>query len=52
MKDFGPDTFGELYADIYYQRELHWSRVMAEAKVVGKPFWFPQRRGKTPPDPY
>jgi hypothetical protein len=23
---------------------------MARAEVVDKPFWFPQRRGLTPPD--
>ena len=46
-------TIGDtLWVEIYYQRELHWSRVMAEAKVVGKPFWFPKRRGQTPPGPY
>lgn len=38
-----------LWVEIYYQRELHWSRVMAAAQVVGKPFWFPERRGATPP---
>lgn len=38
--------------EIYYQREMHWSRVMAEATVVDKPFWFPARRSATPPGPY
>lgn len=41
-----------LWVEVYYQRELHWSRVMAEAKVVGKPFWFPERRRMTPPNPH
>ena len=41
-----------LWVEIYYQREMHWSRVMAEATVVDKPFWFPARRGATPPGPY
>ena len=27
----------------------HWSRVMAKATVMDKPFWFPPRRGATPP---
>jgi aminomethyltransferase len=40
-----------LRVEIYYQREMHWSRVMAHAEVVEKPFWFPQRRSATPPDP-
>ena len=39
-----------VWVDIYYQRELHWSRKMARARVVDKPFWFPPRRSATPPD--
>lgn len=38
-----------LWVEIYYQRELHWSRVMAEARVVDGPFWSPKRRSATPP---
>ena len=41
-----------VWVEIYYQREMHWSRVMAKAEVVEKPFWFPPRRSLTPPDPY
>ena len=41
-----------LWVEIYYQREMHWNRVMAKADIVDKPFWFPARRGKTPPDPF
>lgn len=41
-----------VWVDIYYQREMHWSRVMAKAKVVDKPFWVPPRRSATPPGPY
>ena len=41
-----------VWVEIYYQREMHWNRVMAEANIVDKPFWFPARRGKTPPDPF
>ena len=41
-----------LFVEIYYQREMHWSRVMAEATVVDKPFWDPQRRRATPPAPF
>ena len=41
-----------LFVEIYYQREMHWSRVMAEATVVDKPFWNPPRRRATPPGPY
>ena len=41
-----------LWVEIYYQREMHWSRVMSKATVVDKPFWFPPRRSATPPGPY
>ncbi len=43
---------GKLWAEIYYQREMHWSKVMAEAMIVDRPFWFPPRRSATPPGPY
>jgi len=41
-----------LAVEVFYQREMHWSRVMAEATVVDKPFWNPARRRATPPGPY
>lgn len=41
-----------VWVEIYYQREMHWNRMMAKATVVDKPFWFPPRRGVTPPGPY
>jgi len=41
-----------VWVELYYQREMHWSRTMAKAVVVNKPFWFPPRRGATPPGPY
>ncbi len=41
-----------VWVEVYYQREMHWSRTMAKATVVDKPFWFPPRRGATPPGPY
>jgi len=41
-----------VWVEVYYQREMHWSRVMAKAKIVDKPFWFPPRRSATPPGPY
>jgi aminomethyltransferase len=41
-----------IWVEIFYQREMHWSRKMARATVVDKPFWFPARRGATPPGPY
>jgi aminomethyltransferase len=42
----------KVWVEIYYQREMHWNRAMAEASVVDKPFWFPPRRSATPPGPY
>jgi aminomethyltransferase len=41
-----------LWVEIYYQREMHWSRMMAKAEVVDKPFWNPERRVATPPGPF
>ena len=41
-----------VWVEVYYQREMHWSRVMAAATVVDKAFWFPPRRSATPPGPY
>ena len=41
-----------LWVEIYYQREMHWSRMMAEATVVDQPCWNPARRRATPPEPY
>jgi aminomethyltransferase len=41
-----------LWVEIYYQREMHWSRFMAKAEVVDKPFWDPKRRRVTPPGVY
>lgn len=41
-----------LWVEVYYQREMHWNRTMAKARVVDKAFWFPPRRGATPPAPY
>ena len=39
----------EMWVEIYYQRELKWSRKMARAVVVKDPFWDPPRRRQTPP---
>jgi aminomethyltransferase len=42
-------TGDTVYVEVYYQREMHWSRVMAAATIVDKPFWNPPRRNATPP---
>ncbi len=39
----------EMLVEIYYQRELKWSRVMAKGTVVKDPFFDPPRRRQTPP---
>lgn len=39
----------ELLVEIYYLRELKWSRVMAPCRVVEDVFWNPARRRQTPP---
>lgn len=38
----------QLSAEIYYQRELKWSRVMARATVVKEAFYDPPRKRMTP----
>ncbi len=39
----------ELLVEIYYQKELKWSRVMARARVVTEVFFDPPRKRLTPP---
>ncbi len=39
----------EMLVEIYYQRELKWSRVMAPCRVVKDVFWNPPRKRQTPP---
>ncbi|MEO1201878.1 MAG: aminomethyltransferase family protein [Pseudomonadota bacterium] len=41
-----------LWVEVYYQREMHWNRAMAKARVVDRPFWMPPRRNTTPPGPF
>jgi aminomethyltransferase len=38
----------ELYAEIYYQKELKWNRFMARCRVVDGAFYDPVRRRLTP----
>jgi aminomethyltransferase len=46
---YGAQPGEEFDVEIYYQRELKWSRVMAPARVVDEVFWNPPRRRQTPP---
>ncbi|MBM4195518.1 MAG: aminomethyl transferase family protein [Gammaproteobacteria bacterium] len=39
----------ELWAEIYYQRELQWAKVMARCRVIEGAFFDPPRRRATPP---
>lgn len=39
----------ELWAEIYYQRELQWAKVMARCRVVEGAFFDPPRRRANPP---
>ena len=43
------DKEDDLWAEIYYQRELKWTRVMEPCTVIDGPFWDPPRRRATPP---
>ena len=38
----------ELKAEIYYERELKWTRVMAKCKVIEGAVFNPPRRRQTP----
>jgi aminomethyltransferase len=39
----------EIWAEIYYQRELEWRAAWARCTVSEAPFWSPERRSQTPP---
>ncbi|SEK99599.1 aminomethyltransferase [Roseovarius azorensis] len=40
---------GNLWAEIYALRELHYARMMMPARVVARPFFNPTRKRQTPP---
>ena len=39
----------DIWAEIYALRELHYEKLMMRARVVGRPFYAPDRRRATPP---
>ena len=39
----------DLFAEIYYSRELHWTRLETRCTVMEGPAWDPPRRRQTPP---
>lgn len=40
---------GEIWAEIYHQKELRWYRKVSRCTRVTKPFWSPERAKQTPP---
>ena len=42
----------ELFAEIYYTRELKWTRLLARCTVVTGPVFDPERRRQTPAPDY
>ena len=42
----------ELVAEIYYQRELHLTRMLAPCRVIDGPLFNPKRRRQTPAPPF
>ena len=50
MPEGGVDQ--EYVAEIYYQRELHWTRVLAPCRVLDGPIFNPKRRRQTPAIPH
>ncbi|NCF16653.1 MAG: aminomethyl transferase family protein [Haliea sp.] len=40
---------GEIWAEVYHQKELRWYRKVARCLKVSKPFWSPERAKQTPP---
>jgi aminomethyltransferase len=46
------ETGEEVDVEIYYQRELKWSRVMAKARVIDGVFFEPARKRQTPAPDY
>ncbi len=42
----------EIWAEIYYQKELEWQVTWAQCFIKEKPFWSHPRRLQTPPDRY
>ena len=41
----------QIWAEIYYQKELEWQATWASCSIADKPFWVHPRRSQTPPAP-
>ena len=44
-----PALKGELWTEIYYEKELRYYEKVARCTVAEKPFWNPPRARATPP---
>tara|TARA_E500000178_G_C16958211_1_gene724733 strand:+ start:305 stop:1531 length:1227 start_codon:yes stop_codon:yes gene_type:complete len=42
----------QIWAEIYYQKELEWRATWAQCHLSSKPFWVHQRSSATPPQKY
>ena len=49
---YGQTVTGDLWVEIYLQKEIRWQRRMARCHLVDKPFFVHQRRAATPPADY
>ena len=50
LRTGGGEIFrGQIWAEIYHQKELRWQRKVARCTRVTKPFWAPERAKLTPP---
>lgn len=43
---------GDIWAEIYYEKELRQNSKVAKCKIQKKPFWAPPRAKATPPHPF
>jgi len=43
---------GQIWAEIYYSKEIRPQQKIVECKIVNKPFWTPARTRTTPPERY
>lgn len=42
----------EIWAEIFYRKELEWHTTWARCEISDKPFWNPPRRSKMPPNQF
>jgi aminomethyltransferase len=42
----------DIWAEIYYSKELEWHSTWAKCQISEKPFWNPARKNITPPGPF